>query len=90
MISWLGTHLRVGPFFVSLFLYTPMQEVTPKVVATAVRMVIRMFSILLQSCLFSIVSLVFSGWLMGCLVIVILSKTKNLSALRSLPPYEGG
>ena len=39
--------------------YTPMHEVTPKVVATAVRMVIRMFRILLQSCLFSIVQFSF-------------------------------
>ena len=40
----------MGPLF---FFYIPMHEVTPKVVATAVRMVISMFRILLQSCLFS-------------------------------------
>ena len=43
--------------------YTPIHEVTPKVVAIAVRTVMSMFRILFQSCLFSIVSLVFS-WLM--------------------------
>ena len=33
--------------------YTPMHEVTPKVVAIAVSTVITMLSILLQSCLFA-------------------------------------
>ena len=36
----------------SLFFYTPMHEVTPKVVAIAVSTVITMFRILLQSVLF--------------------------------------
>ena len=36
------------------FFYTPMHEVTPKLVTMAVRTVMTMFRILLQSCLFSI------------------------------------
>ena len=35
------------------FFYTPMHEVTPKLVTMAVRTVMTMFRILLQSCLFS-------------------------------------
>ena len=35
------------------FFYTPMHEVTPKLVTMAVRTVMMMFRILLQSCLFS-------------------------------------
>ena len=50
----------VGPLF---FCYTPMHEVTPKVVATAVRTVMRMFRIFwISSFLFMVVEW-FSGWL---------------------------
>ena len=43
------------PMSILFFFYAPMQEVTPTVVAMAVSTVIRMFRILLQSVLFSMV-----------------------------------
>ena len=43
-----------------LVVYIPIQEVVPKVVAIAVRTVMRMFRILFQRDLFSIVFLVYS------------------------------
>ena len=42
------------------FFYTPMHEVTPKLVTMAVRMVMTIFRILLQSCLFSMMFLFLS------------------------------
>ena len=48
---WIENKKR-GSFSASLFLYTPMHEVTPKVVAMAVSTVMTMFRILLQSVLF--------------------------------------
>ena len=72
------------------FFYTPMHEVTPKLVTMAVRTVMTMFRILLQSCLFSMMFL----FLSECFVfqaIVIQSEAKDLGSIlyviEILPPY---
>ena len=53
-----GLRTRKEAVFCLFFLYTPMHEVTPKVVAMAVSTVMTMFRILLQSVLF-VFSMVF-------------------------------
>ena len=67
------------------FFYTPMHEVTPKLVTMAVRTVMTMFRILLQSCLFSMMFL----FLSECLVFqaIVIQTTEGRKDLECIHVY---
>ena len=70
----------VGPLF---FCYTPMHEVVPKVVAMAVRTVMRMFRIFwISSFLFMVVES-FSDWLVFVIVLPLMKGARGMLILHS-------
>ena len=91
LILWIDTVKDALLKGASFFLYTPMHEVTPKVVAMAVSTVITMFRILLQSSFFSMIELSYKcihtariNWLCSTILVVLASRHEN-----SLPMNQG-